>query len=566
MTTMTTTENPLLSPWTAPFGLPPFEQIQPAHFEPALREAMRQHLAELDAIAAQAAPVDFENTAAALDRAGALLYRIDAVLGSLAASHTSPALQAVQRAMAGPLAAHDTAVRMHEGVFQRLELLHERRAQLGLSAEQQRLVERLHSDAVRAGARFQATERADYQALVSELAELNTRFGQNVLADESGWALPLDGEADLAGLPGFVRAACRQAAADRGLPDGQHIVTLSRSMVVPFLTFSARRDLRETAWRAWVGRGEHAGEHDNRPIAARILALRQQQAAMHGRACFADYSLADSMAGSQAAVRGLLDEVWRRALVAFDAEHAEVAARARADGLTGPLQPWDWRYHAEQVRAERYAVDEAAVKPYLALDRLVEAMFDCAQRLFGVRFERRADLAGYHPDVVAWEMFDPAGHSRGLFLQDNFARPTKRSGAWMNELQYASRNRGVERPVVLNNCNFSRAAPGEPVLLSLDDARTLFHEFGHGLHGLLSDVGYHRLAGTSVLRDFVELPSQLYEHWLMEPAVLQRHARHWQTGEPIPDALVKKLQAAEDRKSTRLNSSHSQQSRMPSSA
>ncbi|MBQ0957520.1 M3 family metallopeptidase [Ideonella sp. 4Y11] len=542
---MTLIDNPLLSDWSGPFGLPPFDRIRAEHFAPALHEAMRRHRDELDALAAQSAPVNFDNTAAALDRSGELLYRLDALLGNLTASHTSPELQAVQRALAGPMAAHDTAVRTHPGVFARLDQLQAQREQPGLSPEQRRLVERLHTDALRAGARFAPAQREAYQALVAELAELNARFGQNVLADENGHGLSLTGEADLAGLPGDFREACRQAALDRGLPEGSRLVTLSRSMVVPFLTFSERRDLRERIWRAWVARGEHAGEHDNRPLAARILQLRQRQAAMHGQASFADHALTDAMAGHQGAVRELLEEVWGRARSAFDGERALVEDCMRQHGAGHELQAWDWRFWAEKVRGERYVLDEAAVKPYLSLDRLVEAMFDCAQRLFGVHFERRADIAGYHPDVVAWEMFDAAGQSRGLFLQDNFARPTKRSGAWMSDFQYGSHNRGALRPVILNNCNFSRAAPGEPTLLSLDDARTLFHEFGHGLHGLLSVTGYHRLAGTQVLRDFVELPSQLYEHWLMEPGVLQRHARHWQTGEPIPKALVDKLQAAE---------------------
>lgn len=542
---MTDSDNPLLSDWHGPFGLPPFERIRAEHFEPALLEAMRRHRAELDALAAQTAPVDFENTAAALDRSGELLYRLDALLGNLTASDTSPALQAVQRAMAGPMAAHEAAVRTHPGVFARLDQLHQHCGSLALAPEQRRLVERLHTDALRAGARLADAQRQEYLALVSELAELNTRFGQNVLADENGHGLRLDGQGDLAGLPDFFRAACRQAAVDRGLPEGSHVVTLSRSMVVPFLSFSERRDLREAVWRAWVARGEHEGEHDNRPIAARILQLRQRQAAMLGQPSFADHSLTDAMAGTQAAVRQLLDEVWQRARSAFGGERALVEDCMRRHGAGHELQAWDWRFWAERVRAERFAVDEAAVKPYLSLDRLVEAMFDCAQRLFGVHFERRADIAGYHPDVVAWEMFDATGGSRGLFLQDNYARPTKRSGAWMSDFQYGSHNRGALRPVILNNCNFSRSAPGEPTLLSLDDARTLFHEFGHGLHGLLSVTGYHRLAGTQVLRDFVELPSQLFEHWLMEPQVLQRHARHWQTGEPIPTAMIERLQAAE---------------------
>lgn len=541
--------NPLLVDWPAPFGLPDFAALQPGHFMPALREAMRQHLAELDEIAHHPAPPDFDNTVAALDRSGALLYRIDAVLGNLTASHSTPELQAVQREAAAPLAAHDSAVKMHPGVFARLDALHARRSQLALTAEQQRLLERLHTDAVRAGARLGPAQQDAYALLMQELAELSTRFAQNVLADESDFQLPLQGEADLAGLPGFVRVAARQAAAERGLGEAVHVITLNRSLIEPFLTFSERRDLREVAWRAWVGRGEHDGPTDNREVARRILQLRRQLAEAHGQACYADHALADTMAQNQTAVRGLLDEVWRRALPAAEREKQALLAMMRSHGQVGDdageLAAWDWRYWSEKVRKARYDVDAAEVKPYLALDRMVQAMFDCAARLFGVRFERRPDVQAYHPDVLAWEMYDAAGHSAGLFLQDNFARLTKRSGAWMSDFNFQSTNRGVARPVIVNNNNFAKGAPGEPTLLSFDDARTLFHEFGHGLHGLLSRVNYHRLAGTQVLRDFVELPSQLFEHWLSEPEVLRQHARHWQTGEPIPMDLIERLKAAE---------------------
>ncbi|MFO1336942.1 MAG: M3 family metallopeptidase [Burkholderiaceae bacterium] len=538
-------DNPLLAAWSAPFGLPPFGQIRPAHFAPALREAMRRHLAELDEIAAQPEPPSFDNTVAAFDRSGALLYRLEAVLGNLTASETSPALQAVQREMAAPLAAHDTAVKMHAGVFRRLDALHGQRDTLGLAPEALRLLERLHLDAVRAGARFTPAEQQRYSDIVQRLATLTTRFAQNVLADESSFQLVLAGEADLAGLPGFVRAAARQAAAERGLPEGSHVVTLNRSLIVPFLTFSERRDLRETAWRAWVGRGENGGATDNRALAREILQWRQRQARAHGHASYADYALADTMAGEQAAVRRLLDEVWTRALPAAEQERQALIAAMRSHGVDGEPQAWDWRYWSEKVRQVRYAIDEAELKPYFSLDAMVQAAFDCAQRLFGVRFEARPDWPAYHPDVKAYEMFDAGGRSAGLFLQDNFARQSKRSGAWMSDFNYQSRNRGVAAPIIVNNNNFAKAAPGEPTLLSFDDARTLFHEFGHGLHGLLSNVTYHRLAGTQVLRDFVELPSQLFEHWLAQPEVLARHARHWQTGEPIPPALIERLQAAQ---------------------
>ena len=320
------------------------------------------------------------------------------------------------------------------------------------------------------------------------------------------------------------------------------MITLSRSLIVPFLTFSERRDLREQAWRAWSKRGETGGATDNRAVALDILRLRLAQAQAHGHSSYADYALADSMAGTQQAVRELLREVWRRGLPAAERECQALIAMMRSHGVAGEPEAWDWRYWSEKVRQARYEIDESALKPYFSLDRMVEALFDCAQRLFGLRFEARPEVRAYHPDVKAYEVFDASGASAGLFLHDNFARLSKRSGAWMSDFNYQSVNRGVSRPLIVNNNNFAKGAPGEPTLLSFDDARTLFHEFGHGLHGLLSRVTYHRLAGTQVLRDFVELPSQLFEHWLSEPEVLSRHARHWQTNEPIPAELIERLQ------------------------
>ncbi len=536
--------NPLLQAWDTPHGLPPFAALQPGLFEPALREAMAQQRGELAAIGAQAAEPDFDNTLAAFDRSGRLLARIAATFYSLTASATSPELQAVQREMAAPMAAHASAVYTDEALFRRVDALHARRDMLGLSPEQQRLLGRVHLDFVRAGARLAPAERERHAQVMQDLARLTTRFAQNVLHDESSWHLPLATEADLLGLPAFVRAAARQAAAERGLEG--HVITLSRSHIVPFLTFSQRRDLRETAWRAWTSRGEHGGEHDNRGLIRDILRLRHEQAALHGQRCYADHALADTMAGTRQAVQGLLDEVWPRALAAAERERQMLLAAMRDEGAgTTELEAWDWRYWAEKVRRSTYAVDDAEVKPYFELGRVVQAAFDCAQRLFGLRFTPRADIPVYHPDVVAYEVHDAAGALCGIFLQDNYARSTKRSGAWMSALRWQHANGTPQIPVIVNNNNFARGAPGAPTLLSLDDARTLFHEFGHGLHGLLSQVTYERLSGTQVLRDFVELPSQIFEHWIGEPEVLRRHARHHQTDEPIPDDLVKRLKAAQ---------------------
>ena len=544
--------NPLLQPWTAAFGLPPFAALEPEHFEPALAAAMLQHREELQVIASATAPPDFDNTVAAFDRSGRLLERVASVFHNLCSSVTNPALQAAERALAAPLAAHRSAVFMNAALFARVDAVHQRRHAMGLTPEAVRLVERVHLDFVRAGAQLPPAEQARYAAVMQELASLTTRFGQNVLNTESNWVLPLQDEAALAGLPAFVRAAARQAAVERGLgATTGHVVTLSRSLVVPFLTYSERRDLREQAWRAWVGRGETAPEHDNRALVLQILRLRAEQARLHGRASYADYALVDTMAGSRAAVHSLLDEVWPRARLALERERALLEARMKAGAADHLLQAWDWRFYAELVRREHYALDDAEIKPYFRLEAVAQAAFDCAGRLFGLSFEPRADIPVYHPDVKAYEVRDAGGHTVGLFLQDNFARPGKRSGAWMSALRWQSRNTGcpdaADLPVILNNNNFARgdAATGAPTLLSLDDARTLFHEFGHGLHGLLSSVTYRRLSGTQVLRDFVELPSQLFEHWLTVPEVLQRHARHWRTGEPMPADLLARMRRAQ---------------------
>jgi peptidyl-dipeptidase Dcp len=540
------TSNPLLQPWNTPHGLPPFEAIRAEHFEPAFVQAVQAHRAEIDAIGADPRPPTFENTIAAMDRSGLALHRIENLFYNLASSETSPALQAAEMRLAPVLAAHDSAISMHQPLFARIAALYRERDSLALTPEQRRVLERFHLGFVRAGAQLGPAEQQRYAQIMGRLAELTTQFGQNVLADEAGFRLELRGEADAAGLPEFVRAALRQAALDRGLPDTL-LVTLSRSHIVPFLTFSERRDLREQAWRAWTTRGEHPGEHDNRPIGREILTLRNEQARLHGYASYADSALSDTMAGQQTAVTALLTQVWEPAKARAAAELEALQALALSRGETLQIEPWDWRFYAEKVRQVRYELDEATVKPYFPLDRMVEALFDCAQRLFGIRFVARPELRAYHPDVKVYEVRGADDATIGVFLHDNYARPTKRSGAWMSSFRKQSRNgAGGEHtlPIVINNNNFAKGAPGEPTLLSFDDASTLFHEFGHGLHGLLSNVTYERVSGTSVLRDFVELPSQIFEHWLAEPEVLKRHARHYRTGEAIPDALIAKLHEA----------------------
>ena len=534
--------NPLLQPWETPFQLPPFERIRAEHFAPAFETAIAEHRAEIADIAGSAAEPTFQNTIAALDRSGRRLARAEHVFFNLASSETSPALQAVERDVVPKLASHESAIYLDTALFGRIDGLHTRRNALGLDDEQLRLLERIHLDFVLAGARLGPDAKARLAQIVERLAQLHTAFSQNVLADEASWVLWLRDEADLAGLPGSVRDAAKGVAAERGEPEAWAITT-SRSLVVPFLTFSDRRDLRKQAYAAWKARGEHDGEHDNRPMAREILKLRTEQARLLGYGNYAEYALVDRMAATPAAVQQLLQRVWEPAKARAREEYVALQAQAASLGQPTDLEPWDWRYYAEKVRQERYDVDDARVKPYFSLDCMAEAAFDCAQRLFGVRFIARPDLKAHHPDVRVYEV-QRCERTVGLFLHDNFARPTKRSGAWMSVYRWQSRADHDIIPIVVNNNNFAKAPAGEPTLLSLDDVRTLFHEFGHGLHGLLSDVTYERLSGTRVLRDFVELPSQLFEHWMLEPGVLKKHARHVRTGEPIPDDLIDRIRQA----------------------
>ncbi len=541
---ITVKDNPLLAPWTAPYGLPPFDDIRPEHFVPAFDHALRSHLAEIEAIAGHAEAPTFLNTLAAFDASGNLLSRIEKVFYNLAASETSPALQAVEREMSPRLAAHHSGIYLDPKLFARIDDLHGRGGELGLAPEQLRLLARVHFDFVRAGARLSAAAKARYAAIVERLATLSTRFGQNVLADEASYALMLKDERDLAGLPEDLRAAVRSAATERGESDG-YAITLSRSLIVPFLTYSARRDLREQAFEAWIRRGENDGAHDNRPVAREMLALRNELSRLHGYRNYADYALVDRMAGTPAAVAQLLAQVWEPAKARAATECDALRATALAHGETHPIEPWDWRYYAEKVRKAHYGFDDALLKPYFALDRMLVAAFDTAQRLFGVRFVARPDLHAYHPDVRIFEVRGRDDSMVGVFLSDNFARPTKRGGAWMSTYRDQSRGDGETIPIIVNNNNFAQAPRGQPTLLSADDVRTLFHEFGHGLHGLLSQVTYQRLSGTQVLRDFVELPSQIFEHWAFEPEVLKRHALHHATGERIPDELIAKMNEAQ---------------------
>ncbi len=529
--------NPFFAPWTAQFGAPPFDLIRPEHLPEAIARGMQEQNAEVAAIVLSPDPPSFVNTIEAIERSGALLDRALNVFSNLLSSLGSDELQAIETEFAPKLAQHASGISLDPALFARVDALYRRRDRLELDGPSLRLLERHHLGFIRAGAHLGAAEKLRMAAISERLAVLHAQFGQNVVHDERAWHLPL-AAADLDGLPDFVCEGARNAAEARGL-DG-YAITLSRSLIEPFLTFSRRRDLRRIAYLAFIARGEHEGAHDNRKLIPEILALRAERARLLGFTDYAAFRLADTMAATQDNVERLTDEVWTAARRAAMVERDRLLAAAKADGINGPLEPWDWRHYAERVRVAEYAIDETELKPYFVLENIQQAAFDTANRLFGLSFHPLENMPLYHPDVRAWEVRDEGGHV-GLFVADNFARAGKRSGAWMSSLRDQQALDGPVSPIILNNNNFSRATP---TLLSFDEAETLFHEFGHALHGLLSQVRYPSQSGTSVRRDFVEFPSQIYEHWLAVPETLRRFARHHVTGEAIPDALIQRLLAA----------------------
>ncbi|CTQ31546.1 M3 family metallopeptidase [Jannaschia rubra] len=528
--------NPLLTDWTGPFALPPFGKISDEDFGPAMDRGMEEGRAAVAVIAGGPDAPTFANTIEALERADATLDRVAGVFYNLAGADSTPAREALQRDMAPRLSAYASEITNNAALFARIEDLWSRREELDLTDEQARVLMLTRRGFVRAGAALRGEEAERLTAIKSRLATLGTAFAQNLLADERSWFMDLS-EDDLDGLPEFVKATARAAGKERDRPGP--VVTLNRSLIVPFLQFSPRRDLREKAYEAWSARGANGGETDNRAIAAEILQLREERAHLLGYDSFAAYKLETEMAGTPDAVRDLLMQVWHPARTAALADAEHLARMAREDGIVGPLEPWDWRYYAEKRRLDLHDLDEAELKPYFQLDRMIDAAFAVATRLFGLEF---APIDGpfYHADVRGWEVTRNGEHV-AVFLGDYFARPSKRSGAWCSAMRSQSRMDGEVRPIVVNVCNFAHS---DPALLSYDDARTLFHEFGHALHQMLSDVTYQSVSGTSVARDFVELPSQLYEHWLEVPEVLAEFATHAETGRPMPDALRDRLLAA----------------------
>jgi peptidyl-dipeptidase Dcp len=534
-------KNPLLSPWTGPFEAPPFARIEPAHFRPAFEIALKEARAEIDAIAQNPAPPTFANTIEALERSGRSLNRVANVFYNLAGAATNDELEAIEREMAPILSRHRSETYFNEALFSRVEALKADEQKLGLNEEQARVLERYHLNFTRTGVGLPAGSTARLAEIAERLASLGAQFGQNVLADEKSFLMLLEA-GDLEGLPDFLVKGAARTATERGHP-GKYGVTLSRSSIEPFLQFSSRRDLREKAFRAWIARGENGGPTDNRAIAAEMVTLRAERARLLGYESFAHFRLADTMAKTPQAALDLLRSVWEPGVLRAQREEEALQQIVAGEGGNFKVAPWDWRYYAEKRRKAEFDLDEGEIKPYLQLGQLIEAAFHTANRLFGLNFEERFDIKLYHPDARAWTV-SRGGEPIALFIGDYFARPSKHSGAWMNVFRGQQKLDEPQLPIIVNVMNFASGGEGEASLLSFDDARTLFHEFGHGLHGILSDVTYPSISGTNVARDFVEFPSQLYENWLEQPEILRRFALHYRTGEAMPEALLAKLLSA----------------------
>jgi peptidyl-dipeptidase Dcp len=540
--------NPALVNWNGLHGLPRFDALSDGDFAVAFDAALAAHEKEIDEIAGNPQEPTFANTVVALEIAGDELSRVSALFWNRAGAHTNDTIQALERDISPKMSRHYSKIGMNPQLFARIDVLWEKRESLGLTLEQTRVLERHWKGFVKSGAKLPKPEQEQLAGINEKLAGLGTQFGQNVLADEKGWSLILSDGPELAGIPEFLKDAMAAAARERG-EERKYAVTLSRSIIEPFLTFSERRDLREQAFKAWVARGENGGETDNRVIIRETLALRHQVAKLLGYGNFAELKLDNTMAKTAEAVNDLLKAVWAKAVKRAGEEEADIAALIAEEGKNHEVMPWDWRYYSEKIRAQKFNFSEAELKPYLQLEKIIDACFDVAGRLFGIRAVEKKGIAAYHPDVRVFEIRDGEDKLVALFLGDYFARSSKRSGAWMSSFQSQHKlplknGHTGELPIIYNVCNFAKPAEGKPALLSLDDARTLFHEFGHALHGMLSDVTYPSVSGTSVSRDFVELPSQLYEHWLTVPAILKTYAVHFETGEPMPQALLDKVLAA----------------------
>jgi len=538
--------NPLTAEWTGPYGgIPPFDKVKVADFKPAIEAGMAENLADVEKIAANSEPATFENTIAAMERAGSTLDRVLTIYSIWGGNMATPDHQVVQREMAPKLAAFNDKITQNEALFRRIEAVYNSPDKAKLNSEQQRLVWVYYTNFVRSGAKLDAAKKKRLGEINQSLAGLFTKFGQNLLAEENGQWIVLKDQSDLAGLSQSLKDAAAAAAQAKKVEDAAGIILNTRSSVDPFLTDSTRRDLREKVWKMFINRGDNANQYDNNAIISEILQLRAERANLLGYKTHAHWRLENAMAKTPERTMELMETVWPAAVARVKEEVADMQALANKESAKVTIEPWDYRFYMEKVRKARYDLDQNEVKPYLQLDKIREAMFFVAGEVFNFAFTPVKDVPVYHPDVTVWEVKNKTtGKHVGLWYFDPYARDGKRSGAWMNAYRNQERMDKEITTIVSNNSNFVKGKPGEAVLISWDDATTMFHEFGHALHGLSSNVTYPTLAGTAVARDYVEFPSQLLEHWLSTPEVLQKYALHYETGKPIPQPLVDKIKNA----------------------
>ncbi|TMO63164.1 M3 family metallopeptidase [Pseudoalteromonas aurantia] len=547
-----TVQNPFFQQWNTPFGAPPFDQIETKHFLPAFEKAIAEHKKEIAAIVNNEQPADFDNTIASMELAGALLSRVSGVFFNLTSTESSDEMQALQRKVSPLLTRHYNEISMNENLYKRVSTVHNNRYSSDLrseqiradklNAEQTRLVERIHRDFIHAGANLTPEQRTELATINERISALTTEFGQNALNDSRAFKLVLE-ESDLAGLSTAQRNAAAAAAKANDMP-GKYVITLNRASVQPFLQFSERRDLREQAFNGWTKRGDNDNEFDNKSIIVEMVELRAKRAQLLGYKHHSEYVLSNAMAGKPETAMDLLLKVWEPAVVKAEQEREWIKEIMAKEGATHKLEPWDWRFYAEKVRKEKFNLDQGEIAEYFELENMLEAKFYVANRLFGLTFEERNDISVYNPVVRVWEVKDSAGKSVGLFFGDYYARSSKQSGAWMNSFREQQKLAGDVKPIIVNNMNLNKPAEGEATLMSYSDAVTLFHEFGHGLHGLLSNVTYPTLAGTSVPRDWVEFPAQLFEHFIAQPEMLKKFALHHKTNEPMPADLLARIKQA----------------------
>lgn len=536
--------NPLLSEFDTPFGVPPFDKIKEEHYLPAFKEAMDQQQEEIEEIVGNPDAPTFGNTIEALERSGELLRKVDSVFDVLNGSMTNDKMQAVAKEAAPLRSKHQDDIRLNEKLFQRIKTVYEKEDELDLTEEQNMLLEKYYKDFVRGGANLDEKEKAGLREINKELSVLTLNFGENILKEDNRFELVIENEDDLAGLPQQVITAAAEAAKERG-HEGKWVFTLHNPSMIPFLQYSQRRDLREKIFKAYINRGNNNDELDNKAILSRTAALRVERAHLLGYKTHADYVLEMNMAKKPENVYQFLDKIWKPALALAKEEAKELQEMIGKEGNSFKLQPWDWWYYAEKVKKAKYALDEEMLRPYFKLENVRDGAFYVASKLYGIQFVARDDIPKYHEDVRVFEVKDADGSHIGILYTDYFPRASKRGGAWMNSFRKQYRLEGKNiYPLITNNGNFARPTGGKPALISSENVLTLFHEFGHALHGLLSDCTYYRLSGTSVPRDFVELPSQIMENWAFEPKVLTVYAKHYETGEAIPQELVDKMKKA----------------------